>query len=159
MGTILQSAIVSALVSLLIALIAAYPIARITSEVEARRDRRAEFRARLQDILALAVEYPHLEQKQFCDGWRQRDSTDERYWQYDVYCCMLFNLIEDVWKHTEGKTDAMDEIVSYEEWLVCHREWWSDNQQPNASGYRMDFYNFVETVVQAYNNSCQGVQS
>jgi hypothetical protein len=159
MDTILQSAVVSALVSIVIALAAAYPMARITAEVEAKRDRRAEFRSRLQDILTLAVEHPHLEQKQFCDGWRSRESSDQKYWQYDIYCCMLFNLIEDVWKHTGGKPEPMDEIVAYEEWFVCHRDWWTDNQQPNSSGYNLDFYKFVEVVVQAHNNTQQGVQS
>lgn len=154
-----QAAVVGALVSVVVTLAAAYPIAKITTDVEARRDRRAEFRMRLQEILSLAMEYPHLEHSAFCEGWASRDLADQKYWQYDIYCCMLFNLIEDVWKHTGGNIEAIGEIISYEEWLVCHRVWWTENQPPNVNGYQVNFYNFVETVVLAHNNSRQGART
>lgn len=128
-------------------------MARLTVKLEAKRDRRAEFRTRLQTLLALAVEHPCLENQQFCDGWPWRDESDEKYWMYDVYCCMVFNLIEDVWKHAEGRADVVEEIVSYEEWCVTHREWWRSNRGPNVSGYNVEFYNFVQAVVDVYETS------
>lgn len=149
----IQTLLLGGTISLFVTLLTAYPMARIAVDLEAKRNRRAEFRSRLQTLLALAVERPQLEHSAFCDGWSDRNKSDEAYWMYDVYCCMVFNLIEDVWKHAEGNRATVEEIVSYEEWCVCHREWWKDNMGPNCMGYDDGFYNFVQTVINAHEAS------
>lgn len=143
MNPVTSHDVVVAFATAVLAMVCAIFVSKHTVKLEAKRDARAEFRVRLQELLAIAIQYPCLEDEAFCSRWNSRDPEDERYHRYDVYCCMVFNLVEDVWKHAEGNRVVVEEIVSHEEWCAAHREWWNDNKVLNARGYDPKFYTFI----------------
>ncbi len=86
----------------------------------------------------LAVEYPYLEDDDFCAGWNDRPKSphqDEKYMRYDNYCCIVFNLIENLWDHYNGNKKKIEDYFYVKEVALRHRQWWISEAQ-NEEGYR-----------------------
>lgn len=123
------------------------PVAWVTSRVSAKVAQRAEFRSRLQQIIQLSIQHPHLEHKPFRDGWNSREPEDFKYWQYDNYCCLIFNLIEDIFRYYNGDKKRMEEVLHIREWVLCHEVWWKANEAQNCNGYSAKFWTLINNII------------
>ena len=99
-------------------------------------------------IIDISIAYPVLENDRFCLQWPQSDRHSEEAMRYDNYCCLVFNLIERLWKHCKGEPRKMQEILHYEELIVRHREWWSGESE-NRIGYVGPFRQLVQNVLKS----------
>ena len=95
----------------------------------------------------IAVEYPYLEDDDFCKGWIERSKQDERYMRYDNYCCIVFNLIETLWEHFNGDKKKIDNYLGVKELALRHRQWWESEVQ-NEEGYSKKFRTFIDNYIE-----------
>ena len=98
----------------------------------------------------LAMQYPYLEDDEFCVEWlTNKASKDEKYMRYDNYCCIVFNLIENIWKHFKGNRKRIESFFAIKELIVRHKLWWKNPSGPfeNIEGYGPDFIAFINTYI------------
>lgn len=93
--------------------------------------------------IKLAIEYPHLEQNDFCENWPNVESSEEDKARYDNYCCIVFNLTERTYKHFTGEHLQMKNLLHVDELFWQHRKWWK-NDPENRKGYITGFSEYVE---------------
>ena len=95
----------------------------------ARSQERSELHSELLQINSLGIEYPYLEDEEFCNGWND-NRGEEEYWRYDWYCCIVFNFCERAWRHFKNREKIL-KFVDVGEYANTHRVWW---QHLKASG-------------------------
>jgi len=121
----LSCAIVTPLVSICLSGLVSYLVAAYTL----RSNRRAELDKRIAKIIEIAMQYPLVEDDEFCDSYPP-DQMNDDYRRYVNYCCFVFNLLADAWKHTEGDVIEFNDIIHADELIDRHHGWWlkdSDN--------------------------------
>src|SRR5271157_3384503 len=94
-------AIVSAILSAIIAAIVSWAICARTL----REHQRSQLHDLVTMVIGIGIEYPYLEDDNFCASWKEMDKTTERAMRYDNYCCLVFNLMERLWQFSEGKEE------------------------------------------------------
>lgn len=134
-----------------VATIVASGIASLVAWVTCRRtlhaQERAEVRSRIDQLAAVAIEYPLLEDDAFCCAWPEKGpySTDQM--RYDNYCCLVFNALETAFDHFEGDAAALRRFVGVRELVWRHRRWWRAEsvRALNLAGYSdAKFTRFVD---------------
>lgn len=151
----LATASVSAGVSAAVALAVSY--------LTRRSNNRTAIDGKILKSIELAMSYPHVEDADFCKEWDKplpplaADATDEqknahaeekdKRLQYDMYCCFVFNLIEDIWQHCWTRR-GISKILHVEEFIETHRCWW-DGQRENLFGYSDKFHGYVQSVIKS----------
>lgn len=137
--------IVAALVSAGIAAVVAWLISRKT-----RRDQeRSELNALVAQLNAITIQYPILEDDDFCAKWPPKAPPAETDMRYDNYCCLVFNLVERLWRHFKGNAQKINDFFGATEMICRHRKWWLDskNRTPNYGGYPLEFVQYVDAVL------------
>lgn len=135
-NTALVSAVVSAVVS--------GAVGYVSSVTVHRRAERSQLLDQVSDLNRLALEFPYLENDDFCRRWTPGDS-DERYQRYASYCCMVFNILERAWRHFKANRTNLEKHIGVRELIVRHQAWWKAPGDPteNLRGYEAGFREFV----------------
>jgi hypothetical protein len=104
-------------------------------------------------INQLAIEYPYFEDNEFCAKYRV--SNDEKALRYDNYCCIVFNLLEETWKHFSGKRNKIKKFFAVKEMVFRHSKWWTAkiNRSVNIEGYDKKFVEFIDSYVKKEDNN------
>jgi hypothetical protein len=105
-----------------------------------------EINADIRKMIELAMQYPHVEDRQFVDSWKRNEVQSHDELIYDNYGCYVFNLIERIWKHCAGKHDCMYKILHVDEVIVDHQKWWYADRE-NVNGYDDDFVKYINKVL------------
>ena len=96
--------------------------------------------SQIQQLNTLAIEYPYFEDDNFCSGW-SCDAVDDNSMRYDNYCCIVFNLLERIWRHLDGDKSRIFNFIHFGELAQRHKVWWQ--QLDNIRGYDKGFREFV----------------
>jgi len=94
----------------------------------------------------LSIQYPYFENPDFCSSYSDSFSTDE-FLRYDSYCCIVYNLLEKVWRHFNGDTNKINDFLGSKEIIKQHRQWWRSkrNIADNVEGYPLDFIDYIDS--------------
>lgn len=110
-----------------------------------RDDDKASLDKQLDDILKIAVTYPYLDSKIFCDSWNPEtiDLTDERYLRYSVYCNLVFNYFARLSDFCEFELECIEkEHLAMTDWVRMHKKFWLsplNNPNENIDSYSPKF--------------------
>jgi len=97
-------------------------------------------------LVDVGITYPNLENDAFCANWNVADKTDKEVMRYDNYCCLVFNLLETMWKYYRGNTGQIEDFFNAREEIIRHNQWWK-SQHENTKGYRDAFRAYVNSVI------------
>lgn len=110
----------------------------------------------LDDILKIAISYPYLETKKFCETWdvkRAENSDDiDKYQRYSVFCNLVFNYLSRLAEHCNYDLECIQkQHINMKEWVRLHQKNW--NEPLNDPNENIDSYDekFVALV-----NKCLG---
>ena len=131
-----------AILSASISAVVAFVVTRLTI----RANRRQHIENLLIKVVDVSISYPRLEDDAFCAEWVKADKTDLEVMRYDNYCCLVFNLLETVWRYCGGNEEKIEDIVFAREMIFRHRWWWK-SQPNNLGGYKLQFHEYVDNVL------------
>ena len=137
-----------------LATVIASAIASLVAWLVCRRSMRAQERAELRgvvlELIRTTIQYPRLEDDGYCKSWTpERDSEDDL--RYENYCCLVFNLLEDMWRHFRGKARKIEAFFGVREMVQRHQAWWCspENGPAIAGGYTdPKFRSFIDSYLQ-----------
>lgn len=120
-----------------------------------RSEERAELLSQFQEMIRLALLYPHVDDPRFCRLWsgEPREIKDV---QYDTYCCFVFNVLERTWRHFHGNRQKIQRFAGVGEIIRMHQKWWLSfgAARDNIDGYsNPGFRQFVESYCRKENES------
>ncbi|MFA5762382.1 MAG: hypothetical protein WC931_02195 [Bacilli bacterium] len=110
-----------------------------------RSQRHSDIHNRIIKCIELAMSYPHVEDNSLISSWSDGSMSDEKKTQYTLYCCFIFNLIEDVWRFCWFERN-ISRVLYATEYIRDHRIWWS-SQSENVLGYSKGFRRYVQSVL------------
>ena len=112
-------------------------------------------------LLQVEMEKPFVNLETFRKDWPTLEKNSVEGLQYDVYCCMVFNLLERLYLYCGGQTDFQDtpnlfclakvlermrEFLYIDELILDHERWWWFNDGQNQKGYCKGL-NWIITIV------------
>jgi len=121
---------------LLITLIISF-IGLIVSIKNNNRISKNELNNKLFNLQKISFNFPFLEDKHFICNWnsfkKQYNSTESyvdskyfsQYLQYEQYCEMLFNFIEETYNFYKSEK-GMLEYCDFKSWVRNHKDWWNN---------------------------------
>lgn len=98
------------------------------------------------EILNIAIQYPHVEDDSFCLSWDGNYCGKTEKLRYYSYCCLVFNLIEDLHRYAKGDSEKMAEVVEFKEYVMTHKKWW-EIEISKSGGYQKEFVCFINNVI------------
>lgn len=109
------------------------------------------------DILKIAVTYPYLETKSFCDAWdRTIANDDEKYQRYSVYCNLVFNYLAGISDYCNYDLDTiLKEHINICEWAILHKKNWEsplNDINENIESYDIKFVKLISECIRK--NKC-----
>lgn len=138
-----QATIIATIVSTMISSI----VAVLITKSGEKASKKNSILDKIIELNNLGLEYPYLESDSFCDDFDSyKTKSDERYMRYDVYCCQVFNLLEEAFTFCNYKEKQLGALLGYEEMITTHKKWWLDIavRSKNIYGYNIRFINFVD---------------
>jgi hypothetical protein len=139
---------ISTLISTAIATIVASSISLFVANKNKRNLERSKLLDYIMQINHLAIQYPYFEDDNFCNMWaRDKCLSDEKFQRYENYCCIVFNLIEEMWRHFSGDKQKIEEFFGVAEMVKRHSKWLNDStaKSENAYGYKLAFLDYIAT--------------
>lgn len=135
----IDTTIISAIVAVLVSF--------IVTKITIKSSDETKLKDEIFQVNQLAIEYPYFEDDDFCDKYPIY--KDEKTLRYDSYCCIVFNLLEKIWKHFGGKKDKIEEFFGIKEMVIRHSKWWLSevNRKENLSGYSKKFIDFIDEYI------------
>jgi len=115
-----------------------------------KKEHRHELDAKVERLILVSIQYPYLESDEFCSAWDPLKAiTDEKYMRYDNYCCLVFNLLEDIFEYFGANADKIEDYIGAKELITRHKTWWSNpgNNSENTQGYPGKFRKYLETYL------------
>ncbi len=137
-----------------------------------RSSERTAIEGKLLKSIELAMSYSHVEDAEYCAEWlhppkkppadapageqERYEAAHEKWLQYDMYCCFVFNMLESAWRYCWWKKNVGD-IVDPDEIIETHRCWW-ESQKRNLVGYPPKFRQYVQSILDAINARKAGLK-
>ena len=115
-----------------------------------RDNRRKSLNDQLDSILKISIQYPYLEDPKFTATWNaNKDSADEKYLRYDIYCNLVFNYMERLCEHHEYNEKKIQADVNIKDWIRVHKDCWHNPSSPyeNADGYSKKLKNTLSNFL------------
>lgn len=104
----------------------------------------------LDDILKIAIQYPYVESETFTLTWNQnKNSNNEQYLRYDLYCTLLFNYLSRVADFYNYDKQAIEEYIALKDWVRLHKEYWLNptSSYENIDGYDKRFRELINSYI------------
>ena len=121
-----------------------------TTLVLYKKEKKEKLIEELNKILEIGIEYPYLENKAFTSKWIiNKDSDDERYLRYDMYCNLLFNYLNHVFTYFESDKVQIEGFVDVKSWVRPHKYNWLNpvDENENIDGYDEKFRTFINSYI------------
>ncbi|MGO9567870.1 MAG: hypothetical protein ACLP5H_10045 [Desulfomonilaceae bacterium] len=131
-------ATVSAIISAIIAAIVSVAVCVFTL----RSQRRSRIYDLIDKVIGISIDYPYLEDDNFCKAWKEIDKTTEEAMRYENYCCLVFNLLEHLWSFNNGNESKIAKMFYASEMIRRHKVWWKLDLD-NIYGYDPAFRQYV----------------
>ena len=125
-------------------------ISSIMTYSQYRKEKLQKLNDRLDEILKIGVQYPYVENANFISQWvEMKDSQDEQYLRYDMYCNLLFNYLVAVYDYHNGDKNKIEKFVDVKSWVRLHQLNWKYPVDPNENidGYSLEFRNFINSYI------------
>lgn len=142
----LSSIVVTAIVSAVFSVLTSY----IMLYIKEKKDKKANIDKQLSELLKLAITYPYIENKYFCDTWDPNNESqryDEKYQRYDVFCNLLFNFFVDVVTFYNFKAEKIETYIDIKDWVQLHQKCWDHpmgGKDVNKNSYDKKFVEFID---------------
>jgi hypothetical protein len=114
------------------------------------KEKRKELTGELNKIIEIAIDYPYVESKSFTSKWdNNKDSDDERYLRYDMYCNRLYNHLHNVCDFFKYDKRKIEDFVDVKSWIRLHKQNWLHpvDENENIDGYDNTFRNFINSYL------------
>lgn len=121
-------------------------IAFLVVKHELKQSHRQALHDRITHLLNIGIEHPYLEDSDWCSRFSMTLPDMEKRVRYELYCCAVFNLLEDVWKFCGGNRKNIRRFMHAEEYVLSHQQWWRLDPE-NEKAYEMGFRNFVQNIL------------
>jgi len=115
-----------------------------------RKEKKEKLVDELNKILQIGIEYPYLETKNFTNKWNEfKNSDEEKYMRYDMYCNLLFNFIHHVCEYFNYDKEQIESFIDVKTWLRTHRQNWLSplDENENIDGYDEEFRKFINSYL------------
>ena len=100
----------------------------------------------LDSILKISVQYPYLESLTFTSSWMQgKNSDDEKYLRYEIYCTLLFNYLSRVASFYKYDKQKIQDYLDIKDWIRLHKDYWlsPSSSYENIDGYDEKFRSLI----------------
>jgi hypothetical protein len=104
----------------------------------------------LDDILKIAIQYPYVESDAFASTWNQnKNSNNEQYLRYDIYCTLLFNYLSRVADFYRYDKQKIENYIAIKDWIRLHKDYWLNptSSYENIDGYDPKFRELITTYL------------
>jgi hypothetical protein len=104
----------------------------------------------LNRIIEISIEYPYVESKLFTSKWLEyRESDDEKYLRYDMYCNRFYNHLHNVCEYFKYDKKKIEDFVDVKSWIRLHKLNWSNpvDENENVDGYDKEFRDFINSYL------------
>lgn len=104
----------------------------------------------LDTLLKIALQYPHLENPNFIKTWNDnKDSDNDDYLRYDLYCTLLFNFFSRLAAHFNYDQKKIDDYIAAKDWIRAHKDYWLNpvNTFENIDSYDTKFKQLITTYL------------
>ena len=118
----------------------------VTAKATSRGDERRAIFEGTARLIEWAIEYPFLEDDEFCRSWPNTGRTREDNMRYENFCCHVFNQLEHAWELFKGDEQKMRPTLYPEELVSRHRVWWQSDET-NQKAYSTEFRQFVAGII------------
>lgn len=135
---------VATTVATILSTIVSSVVAFVTARYSVRHQKRQNLEDLITKLIEFSLEYPYLEDDNYCAAWAGKINGDEESIRYENYCCVVFNLIERVWEFCRGNQKKMDKILYVEELVIRHYRWWIFDSA-NSSAYNKRFQKYIKS--------------
>lgn len=125
-------------------------VSSIMTYSQYRKERLQKLNDRLDKILEIGIQYPYVENANFISRWvEMKDSQDEQYLRYDMYCNLLFNYLVAVYDYYNADKNKIEKFVDVKSWVRLHQLNWKYPVDPNENidGYSLEFRNFINSYI------------
>lgn len=115
-----------------------------------KKEKYAQLQDELNKIIEIAIEYPYVESKNFTSHWNEKkDSEDERYLRYDMFCNRLYNHLHNVFVFFEQDKEKIEGFVDIKSWIRLHKQNWQNptDENENIDGYDKEFRDFINSYI------------
>lgn len=115
-----------------------------------KSNRKRHIDDQLDAILKIAVQYPYLESKAFTVNWTiKKNSNEEEFLRYDIYCNLLFNYLSRVAKLYNYNKEKIEEYIAIKDWVRLHKDYWSNPQETyeNIDSYDTRFIELINSYI------------
>ena len=96
----------------------------------------------LDAILKISIQYLYLESEKFTKSWSEnKNSDEEKYLRYDVYCILLFNYLSRVCEFFSYNSSKVENFIGIKDWVRLHKDYWQNpcSSYENVDGYDKKF--------------------
>jgi hypothetical protein len=111
-----------------------------------KKEKKEKLIEEMNKLLGISIEYPYVESKPFTSKWiEHKNSNDEKYLRYDMYCNLLFNYLHHVCDFYKYDKKEIETFVDIKSWVRLHRQNWESpvEEDENVDGYDEQFRNFI----------------
>jgi len=111
-----------------------------------KKEKKEKLIEEMNKLLGISIEYPYVESKPFTSKWiEHKNSNDEKYLRYDMYCNLLFNYLHHVCDFYKYDKKEIENFVDIKSWVRLHRQNWESpvEEDENVDGYDEQFRNFI----------------
>ena len=113
-------AILGTILSVLVTVILFFIKNNIDKKIREENQRKSEIETldkQLDDILKIAISYPYLETKKFCDTWDVKKAEEgediDKYQRYNVFCNLVFYCAEDGLLQNNSSFEYLSQVTSF----------------------------------------------
>ena len=79
----------------------------------------------LDAILKIAIQYPCLENPNFCSTWNENKDLDkDDYLRYEMYCNLIFNYLERLCRYYKFDEKKINDHLNIKGWIIVHKDCW-----------------------------------
>lgn len=138
----ITATIISTIIASLIAIVVNYISRRNSSKLELEKE--------LHQIIKYSFDYPYLENEAFISKWNQnKNSDEERYLRYDIFCNLIFNYLEKLAKFHNYESKKIQNDVNARDWVRAHKDAWLNpvSTFENADGYCDKFKSLMNSYL------------
>jgi hypothetical protein len=101
----------------------------------------------LDNILKISIQYPYLESSVFTATWNEnKNSEDEKYIRYELYCTLVFNFMERLCKFYKFNHKKLSAHINLRDWIRIHKDSWLYPSDPveHTDGYHPAFRKLID---------------
>lgn len=121
----------------------------------------------LRNIMKYSMEYPFLENEYFTNQYeimynfcKKHDimvynckiEIINRYYQYEIYCEMIFNYISKIYDFYKFNEKKINKFLDVYGWIKIHSQYWynSQNHKESVDAYGKKFVNYIDNIYKKY---------